>query len=115
MSQPDETHIESTTAAKDGAKQLWLSGEDIHTVFTSAASTIEALNAAAPWGTDDPGKEFNKNYLDGGDEAPATMTLKAGRSVIDQARTLGPSIGMAIDGSVDVDELVDTWFGGEDK
>ena len=108
MGTNDETVV-NPAATKDGASQLTTVGESLSSKFHRLKGTIDALNAAQPWGDDDPGKEFNKNYL-GGDDAPAQMTLDAGKNVIDRVAMLGPDVKSSVEGTLELDEMVAKWF-----
>ncbi|MEU4680152.1 hypothetical protein [Micromonospora sp. NPDC023737] len=114
MSDPNETFV-NPDGARDGARQLGAAGHTLASRWAQHAATISSLNASAPWGTDDPGKEFNKHYLEGGDDAPATNVIGGGKTIVDLVKVLGPDVTSAVDGTVEVDDMVDKWFGGEDK
>ena len=72
-------------------------------------ATISSLNGAHPWGTDDPGKEFNKDYTSG--EQYATKTLEAAATLIERVRHLVTDVDAAALGVVDTDQLIAKWFG----
>jgi hypothetical protein len=110
----DETFLDPAKAA-GGAMQLTHAGENLASTFHRLAGVIEGLNGQKPWGNDQPGKEFNKQYLEGGDEAPAKVTLDAGKQVVERVSQLGPDVREAIEGTVEMDDLVAKWFGGDKK
>lgn len=114
MSEVQDTFLDPERAA-GGAVQLTQAGQDLVSSFGRIAAKIDGLNAAKPWGDDAPGKEFNKNYLEGGEEAPATVVLTAGKAVADRIGQLGPDVREAILGTVEMDDLVGKWFGGNEK
>jgi len=114
MTDPTETFV-SPTAAREGGSQLTGVGERLSSAWTLLSGTISRLNDGKPWGTDEPGTAFNEHYLDGGEEAPAALTLDAGDTLVERMSTLGPGVVSVVDGTVDVDDAVATWFGGEDK
>lgn len=113
MSDSHET-IVNPSATRGGAGALAAAGDTLAGRWTTLSSTINSLNSAKPWGTDQAGEEFNKNYL-AGDEPPATLTLDAGKKLVERMQQLGPDIAGAVDGTVDVDDMVDGWFGKGDK
>jgi hypothetical protein len=116
MTDNQETFVHPE-GASDGATKLTVASEGLYSKFSRLSSKISGLNESSPWGTDQPGKEFNKNYLessgDGG--APAATTLDAGKNLIDRVRQLGPDVHDAVAGTVEIDDLVKKWFGGDGK
>ncbi|MET8148610.1 hypothetical protein ACIBSW_35260 [Actinoplanes sp. NPDC049668] len=112
MSGVDDTFLDPAKAA-GGAVQLTHAGEALSSNFNRLAGVIEGLNGQQPWGNDDPGKQFNKQYLEGGDEAPAKVMLDAGKQVVERVSQLGPDVREAIEGTVEMDDLVAKWFGGD--
>ncbi|MFF0150133.1 hypothetical protein [Micromonospora sp. NPDC005203] len=114
MSDADETFLKPD-AARAGAQRLGVAGATLASRWAQHAATISSLNASAPWGTDEPGQGFNKHYLEGGDKAPATSVLSGGKTIVDLIKLLGPDVLSAVDGTVEVDDMVDKWFGGEGK
>lgn len=114
MTDSNETII-NPSATRTGAGELAAASDTLAGRWTSLSATITSLNSGAPWGTDQAGKEFNKHYLEGGAEAPATLTLDAGKKLVERMQQLGPDIAGAVDGTVEVDEMVDQWFGGDGK
>jgi hypothetical protein len=114
MSGIDETFVNPEDAA-DGAGKLTTVGESLSSRFSQFSAKIEGLNASKPWGDDQPGTEFNKHYLDGGDEAPATTTLSAGKNLVERVSQLGPDVKDAVEGTAEIDDLVKKWFGGDGK
>lgn len=114
MSDEQETYVQSDRAI-DAAGKLTIAGQTLSSRFSQLSATIEGLNNSQPWGDDQPGKEFNKNYLEGGDEAPARTTLVAGKNLVERVGQLGPDVKSAVDGTVELDDLVKKWFGGDGK
>jgi hypothetical protein len=98
------------TGARGGAAKLTTAAETLASAWATTKSQIEGLHGSSPWGTDEAGVEFNKHYLDGGDKAPAAATLAAAEELITRLRQLGPDIKEAVEGTVDADELVASWF-----
>ncbi|QOC89822.1 hypothetical protein [Micromonospora craniellae] len=113
MSELRETFVRPD-AALDGADQLSAAGAALATRFRNAAARIETLNGGRPWGDDEAGNEFNKNYL-GGESQPAQKVLDMGHGLVPVVDLLGPTVKGAVEGSVDVDDMTRTLFGGEDK
>ncbi|MFI7026219.1 hypothetical protein [Micromonospora sp. NPDC049900] len=113
MSELRETFVKPD-AALDGANQLGSAGALLAMRFRSAAATIETLNGGRPWGDDEPGNEFNKNYL-GGDDQPAQKVLDMGHGLVPVVELLGPTVKGAVEGTVDVDDMTRVLFGGEEK
>ncbi len=81
---------------------------DLEGIFRQLVGKIDGLNNAKPWGTDQPGDEFNKNYL--GDKAPAKTVLTEGKKAIDKLHGLGTDVASAVEGTVDTDDLISKWF-----
>lgn len=96
-------------AVIDGARRLTAAGDTLAATWQSVVARIEALHGDTPWGTDEPGTEFNKNYL-AGDEPPATATLTAGGTLVERLASLGPSIREGAEGTVQADEVVASWY-----
>lgn len=114
MSGNEETFVHPE-AASDGAGKLATAGESLASRFTQLSAKIKGLNDSKPWGNDQPGTEFNKNYLEGGAEAPATTTLDAGKNLVERVSQLGPDVKEAVEGTAEIDDLVKKWFGGDGK
>jgi hypothetical protein len=108
----DETLV-NATATKDGAKQMHFAGQRLASQWAQLKTTIESLNGQKPWGDDEPGNQFNKDYLNG--EHYATSTLEATAELVELMKDLGGQVAMSVDGSLEVDDLVASWFGGGDK
>ncbi|GIJ29646.1 hypothetical protein Vqi01_48080 [Micromonospora qiuiae] len=113
MSELRETFVKPD-AALDGANGLGAAGARLAARWRGLAATIGALNAGEPWGADEPGKEFNKNYL-GGDGQPAQKVLDMGHEIVPVVEQMGPTVKGAVEGTVDVDEMTSKLFGGKDK
>jgi len=107
----NETAI-NPTATKDGAKQLYHAGQSLATQWARLAADIRALSENRPWGTDEPGEEFNKGYLWGKKDSPPEMTLDGGDAIVKTLEDLGPIVAMMVDGIVDLDEMSALMFGG---
>lgn len=119
MTGSQETFVDPDGAAK-GAVSLSHAGESMQSRVSGALSKIQGFNEAKPWGTDDPGKEFNKNYLEAGEDGGdgiATSTLDVGKQLVDQVHQLGPDVTKLLAGTVEMDEMIAKWFpktdGGE--
>lgn len=112
MSGTGQTFLDPEDAAA-GASRLAAAGQTLSSSLSGIAGTINSLNTAAPWGTDDVGKKFNEGYLEGGAEAPAALVLSAGAQIVERVRQLGPDVKSAVEGTVETDDLVAKWFGGE--
>ena len=113
MSELRETFVKPD-AALEGANSLGAAGARLAMSWRNLAGTIETLNGARPWGDDEPGNEFNKNYL-GGENQPAQKVLEMGNDLVPVVELLGPTVKGAVEGTVDVDEMTRALFGGEDK
>jgi hypothetical protein len=57
------------------------------------------------------GREFNKNYLEGGDKAPAHNVLEVGGSLVWAMSMVGPQVKDGVQGTVAIDDLTAKWFG----
>ncbi|RIV34358.1 hypothetical protein [Micromonospora radicis] len=113
MSELRETFVKPE-AALDAANTLGAAGARLAYAWQGLAARIETLNGDEPWGDDEPGKEFNKHYL-GGEGQPAAQVLKVAGGVVPVVELMGPTVKGAVEGTVDVDDMVRTLFGGEDK
>ncbi|MDG4794489.1 hypothetical protein [Micromonospora sp. WMMD1082] len=113
MSELRETFVKPD-AALEGANSLGAAGSRLAMNWQNLSATIETLNGEKPWGDDEPGNEFNKDYL-GGDDQPATLVLGMAADLVPLVEVLGPTVKGAVEGSVDVDDMVKTLFGGDDK
>lgn len=111
MNGPNDTFVDPD-GARDGARQLDAAGAALARGWAEHAAIISTLNAASPWGTDDYGKEFNKNYLEG--EAPAADVLEGGQVIVGRVQVLGAIALAALAGTVAVDEAVAESFGTGD-
>jgi hypothetical protein len=109
MSGAEETFLDPDAAA-NGAARLTSTGDNLHTRFVALAARLDTLNGAHPWGNDKPGQTFNKEYLADGGDAPAKLVLDAGKKTVDIVAQLGPKVKSAVDGTVEVDDLVKKWF-----
>jgi hypothetical protein len=98
------------TQALGGAAQLTRVGDSMQTRWNTLRARIEALNADEPWGNDEPGKQFNKNYLEG-DNPPAKSVLDGGESMVVAVAKLGEQVREGVQGVVDIDDLTALWFG----
>ena len=112
MTELRETFVKPD-AAMEGADTLSAAGARLAARWQGLASTIDTLNAARPWGDDEPGKEFNKSYLDG--DQPAQKVLDLTADIVPVVEQMGPTVKGAVEGTVDVDDMVKTLFGGEGK
>lgn len=112
MSDLNDTFVQPD-AALAGADDLGVAGATLASRWRRLASTITTLNGGSPWGTDEPGREFNKNYLDG--EKPAEAVLNLGNQVVPVVEQMGPAVRGAVEGTVDTDDMTRMLFGGEDK
>ncbi len=98
-------------AALGGASQLTAAGDRLLSRWQSLRAKIDELNHGAPWGKDEVGRQFNKNYLEGGEQAPATNVLNVGESLVKSLATAGPVVTGCVQGTIDVDDLTKLWFG----
>jgi hypothetical protein len=100
------------TGARKGARALTTAADALASVWTTTQSQVSGLHGGTPWGDDEAGTEFNKNYLQGGDKAPATVALTAAQDLVRRLQQLGPDISDCVDGTVDADDVTASWFGG---
>ncbi|PZG20396.1 hypothetical protein C1I95_09615 [Micromonospora craterilacus] len=113
MTELRETFVKPD-AAVDGANTLGAAGARLAQRWQGLAATIGTLNGDRPWGDDEPGNEFNKSYL-GGEDQPAQKVLDMAADIVPVVELMGPTVKGAVEGTVDVDDMVKTLFGGEDK
>jgi hypothetical protein len=95
-------------AALTSAKTLTLAGDHLWTKWIDLLGKISDANGRRPWGDDDPGKEFNKNYLGG--QAPAKQVLDGLMKIMPRYYGLGQDVTDAVNQTVDTDELIAKWF-----
>ncbi|ASW57110.1 hypothetical protein [Plantactinospora sp. KBS50] len=112
MSEEEETFVHPV-AARNAASNLNTAGQQLAGRWAQLVGRIDELNGAKPWGTDQPGTEFNKNYLD--DKAPAKNVLTDGKELVDRFQGLGVDVASAVDGTVDTDDLISKWFPEQGK
>lgn len=104
----DGSTFVNKTAALDAAKVLDAAGNTAWNNWIRLLGDISDANGRAPWGNDEPGKEFNKNYLAG--KAPADQILQMMMLLMPKFHTLGQDVTDAINGTVDTDGLISKWF-----
>lgn len=104
----DNTAV-NPTQALNGAARLTHVGDSLLSRWHGMRARIEALNGDHPWGNDEPGKQFNKNYLEG-QHPPATNVLDAGESMVIAVSKLGEQVKEGVQGTADLDDLIATWF-----
>jgi hypothetical protein len=104
----DNTAV-NPTQALSGAAQMTTPGDTMLKKWRTLRARIEQLNGGQPWGNDDPGKNFNKNYLEG-DNAPCTSVLDGGESMVIAVSKLGEQVREGVQGVVDIDDLTAQWF-----
>ncbi|WP_432835355.1 hypothetical protein [Dactylosporangium sp. CA-092794] len=98
------------TEALSAAGQLTTVGDSMLAKWRTLRGRIDDLNGSQPWGNDDPGKNFNKNYLEG-DNPPAKSVLEGGESMVVAVSKLGEQVREGVQGTVDLDDLTGEWFG----
>ncbi|TCB90685.1 hypothetical protein E0H26_26750 [Micromonospora zingiberis] len=99
--------------ALEGANSLSAAGAQLAARWQGLAATIGTLNGDRPWGDDEPGNEFNKGYLGG--EQPAQKVLDLAADIVPVVEQLGPTVKGAVEGTVDLDDMVKALFGGDGK
>lgn len=105
MGQPDETRIDSTSAIS-GAGRLTRVATDFDTAWAEVRDRIATLHGRFPWGHDEVGQEFQKNYLPG-DETTGASGVMTNLSDLAQALlSLGPEIIRAVSSSVEADDEI---------
>ncbi|WP_433215099.1 hypothetical protein ACQP00_05235 [Dactylosporangium sp. CS-047395] len=99
----------SPAQALTAASQLTDLGETMLEQWRTVRARIEQLNAARPWGDDEPGRTFNRNYAEG-EHPPCTSVLDAGQSMVLALARLGEQVREGVQGVVDLDDLTAAWF-----
>src|SRR5689334_10548521 len=107
MSEPRDTHVVPENALK-GATNLTTSAENMVNRAKGIMGNIISLHGGRPWGSDDAGEEFNKNYLAG--EAPAAHTIDGAAQLLQTLNTCGPTIHACVSNTMSLDEAIATWF-----
>jgi hypothetical protein len=101
----DGTRVD-VQSAHLAAERLTGLGNGLANSWAASRRTIEGLHAARPWGTDEPGREFDKGYLQGGSPAsPPMQVLAGGDALVARLQKLGPLVRSAVDGVVSADEF----------
>jgi len=104
-----ESTAVNPTEALTGAAQMHAAGETMLKRWRTLRARIEHLNASQPWGDDEPGKNFNKNYMEGA-VPPCTSVLEGGESMVIAVSKLGDQVHEGVQGVVDIDDLTAQWF-----
>lgn len=97
------------TEALSAASQLGSAGASMLSKWQALRARIDALNVDKPWGNDEPGKNFNKYYMDG-DKPPVESVLEGGESMVVAVSKLGEQVREGVQGVVDLDDLTGQWF-----
>ena len=98
-------------SASAAARKLTGVGIALDTAWAEVKAEITRLNGAAPWGKDEAGEGFDKNYSKSNSEdSPALKALKAGDELVAKMKALGPLVQQAINGTVSSDEFTATLF-----
>jgi hypothetical protein len=105
VGQPDETRVDST-AAISGASRLARVATDFETAWAEVRDRIAELHSLAPWGTDEVGQEFRRNYLPDDQTAGASGVMTNLSDLADALLSLGPEIIRAVSSSVEADEEI---------
>jgi hypothetical protein len=95
--------------ALGAASQLTTAGDAMLKKWRGLRARIDELNGGQPWGNDEPGKNFNKYYLEGS-PAPCTSVLDGGESMVVALSKLGEQVREGVQGVVDIDDLTAEWF-----
>jgi hypothetical protein len=107
MAGEKETFVHPANALA-GARHLTAAGTSFWSKWVELKGRIESLNAAKPWGDDEPGRKFSEQYT-GGDN-PAKQTLDAGQSNAVVFKDLGNDVTAAVKGTMDSDDLISKWY-----
>jgi hypothetical protein len=97
------------TGALGAASQLDAAGQAMLTKWRELRARIEHLNGGKPWGNDDPGKNFNKYYMEG-DQPPVVTLIEGADSMVIAVSKLGEQVREGVQGTVDLDDLTAQWF-----
>jgi hypothetical protein len=111
VTEPQQTFVNPDLARPAGTA-LGAAAEQLAGEWSRITGTIRMINEARPWGDDEAGRTFNEHYLEGGDEAPAAVTLDAGDELVEAVSDVGERIVSSIDGTVTDDDAVSSSFGG---
>lgn len=98
MTSPAEMWLDAERAAAAG-QDLAASGRQIRDLRDGVGGEMAALSGARPWGTDDIGSAFERNYRPAEEQFLHAWTLLA-RHV----EGLGAEVVEAVRGAVDTDE-----------
>lgn len=107
----DEVFV-NPSVVRNGAGSLESAASALSQSWTTFCTSATSLHDPTTWGTDGPGTEFNKEYL-GGDNPVGELIIGTGEMVT-LAKKLGPDIKSCVDGEVEADDIVASWFPAED-
>lgn len=90
-----ETNLEVDEVVSAAAR-LAVTSEELAAGLSGPLDQIRAINAAAPWGTDEAGREFQRSYLGSGETADAAVDgiLDGTEALCSRARTLAEGTGV---------------------
>jgi hypothetical protein len=101
----DRTRVD-VASAHIAAKRLTALANGLAQSWAASRTQISGLHAQRPWGNDEPGQEFDKNYSKGlSPDSPAAKALEVGDGLVTRLQKLGPLVRSAVDGVVTADEL----------
>lgn len=103
----DEVYVDPAAARKK-AGDLESSASTLSQAWTTFCLDLASLNGVVPWGTDESGTKFNEEYLDG--DKPVTQLVNGTGEMMVLLDKLGPDIKSCVDGNVDADDIVVSWF-----
>lgn len=125
----NELYVNDPARVKTQAATITTAANTFNTAWQSAKSELTTHHAAKPWGTDSLGMAFLAGYGDptgssqgltnqdgqgvNGADAPAAKIVAGTDDVAGRVVLIGPAITDLMNGVIDDDALIATWFGEE--
>jgi hypothetical protein len=98
-------------SASAAARKLTGVGNALDTAWAEVKAEIMRINGTTPWGKDEAGEGFDKNYSKGNSpDSPALKALELGDQMVAKMKELGPLVQEAIKGTVSSDEFTAKLF-----
>jgi hypothetical protein len=98
-------------SASAGVRRLTGISNGLTSTWASIRAEIAGINAGTPWGDDEAGKNFDKDYSKGNSpEGTAAKALDAGDKLVARMKELGPAVQSSVDGTISADELAAKLF-----
>lgn len=124
----NELYVSDPGRVKTQASTITTAANTFDGIWNSTKGTFGPLHTSATWGNDSIGQAFLQGYGDptnasftndkgekmGGDDSPAAKVIAGTTDVAGRLIQIGPTITNLMNGIIDDDELIATWFKGEE-